>query len=170
MSKYFLILICFITGWFNTDGALAQIKNPVYKLMLDSIYEHKIPVIPVEEFIKMTKYAVYVLDTREKQEFKVSHLKSARNVGYFWFDMRTVYDIPLDASIVAYCSIGNRSEKIAEKLIHAGYRNVSILYGGIFEWINEGQPVYKENGVQTSEVHTYNKEWEQWLEKGTKIN
>ncbi|MHB1177742.1 MAG: rhodanese-like domain-containing protein [Daejeonella sp.] len=165
MSKYFLILIYFITG-----GASAQIKHSEYKLMLDSIYEHKIPVISVEEFIKMNKYALYVLDAREKQEFQVSHLKSARNVGYFWFDMRDVYDIPLDACIIVYCSIGNRSEKIAEKLIHAGYKKVRNLYGGIFEWVNEGQPVYKEDGVQTSEIHTHNKEWEQWVEKGTKVN
>ncbi len=165
MRKYFLILFYLIT-----NGASAQTIESDYKIMLDSIYEHKIPVISVEEFIKMNKYAVYVLDTREKQEFKVSHLKSARNVGYFWFDMREVYDIPLDASIIVYCSIGNRSEKIAEKLIHAGYKNVRNLYGGIFEWVNEGQPVYKETGVQTSEIHTHNKDWEQWLEKGTKVN
>lgn len=170
MSKYFLILTYFIAGWLNTGSASAQIKDADYKLMLDSIYGHKIPVISVEEFINMNKYAVYVLDAREQQEFKVSHLKSARNVGYFWFDMRSVYDIPLDASVIVYCSIGNRSEKIAEKLIHAGYKNVRNLYGGIFEWVNEGQPVYKETGVQTSEIHTHNKDWEQWVEKGTKVN
>lgn len=165
MRKYFLIFLYLIT-----NGASAQTKDSDYKLMLDSIYEHKIPVISVDEFLKMNKYAVYVLDAREKQEFKVSHLKSARSVGYFWFDMREVYDIPLDASIIVYCSIGNRSEKIAEKLILAGYKNVRNLYGGIFEWVNEGQPVYKETGVQTSEIHTHTKDWEQWVEKGTKVN
>jgi predicted sulfurtransferase len=80
-----------------------------------------------------------------------------------------VYDIPLNAPIIVYCAVGNRSEKIAEKLQDAGYKTVHNLYGGIFEWVNEGQPVYKENGVQTSEIHTFNKNWANWIEKGTKI-
>ncbi|MBU2047030.1 MAG: rhodanese-like domain-containing protein, partial [Bacteroidetes bacterium] len=62
-----------------------------------------------------------------------------------------------------------RSEKIAEKLIHDGYKNVFNLYGGIFEWGNEGNPIYKDNGIQTTEIHTYNKKWAKWVERGTKV-
>lgn len=149
---------------------MAQTMNPDFRLMLDSIIDHKVPHISVEEFIKMNKNEVFVLDIREDKEFKVSHLKNARNVGYIWFDMRKIYDIPRDADIVVYCSVGFRSEKIGKKLINAGYKNVYNLYGGIFEWVNSGQPVYKLNGVQTSEIHTYNKAWAKWVEKGTKVN
>ncbi|MBU0695313.1 MAG: rhodanese-like domain-containing protein, partial [Bacteroidetes bacterium] len=88
---------------------------------------------------------------------------------YIWFDMRKVYDIPKDAIVVVYCSVGYRSEKIAEKLIHDGYKNVFNLYGGIFEWGNEGNPIYKDNGIQTTEIHTYNKKWAKWVERGTKV-
>lgn len=165
MLKYLLIFLCFFTG-----EALAQVKNHDFKLMLDSIYEHKVPHLSVEDFITMSKNDMYLLDAREEEEFNVSHLKNARNVGYFWFDMRKVYDIPQDANIVVYCSLGIRGEKIAEKLLNAGYKNVHNLYGGIFEWVNIGQPVYKDNGVQTSEIHTYSQEWEKWVEKGTKVN
>lgn len=118
----------------------------------------------------MNKSDLFVLDIREEEEYKVSHLKNARHVGYFWFDMRKIYDIPKDAQLVLYCSIGNRSEKIAQKLMNAGYRNVNILYGGIFEWVNSGQPVYKLNGAQTSEIHTYSKKLARWVEKGTRVN
>ncbi|MEO5910537.1 MAG: rhodanese-like domain-containing protein [Pelobium sp.] len=145
----------------------AQIKNEDYKEMLDSIYAHSVPLITVDS-LKHLKNA-YVLDTREKDEFEVSHLKNARNVGYIWFDMRKVYDIPKDATIVVYCSVGYRSEKIGEKLIKDGYHHVYNLYGSIFEWSNEGNPLYKSNGVQTTEVHTYSKKWSKWLDKGTKV-
>lgn len=144
--------------------------DPAFKLMLESNYDHKVPKISTEEFIRMNRNEVFVLDTRENEEFKVSHLKNARNVGYFWFDMRKIYDIPRDADIVVYCSVGIRSGKIGQKLINAGYKNVYNLYGGIFEWVNSGQPVYKLNGVQTSEIHTYNKDWARWVGKGTKVN
>lgn len=166
MLKYFLSTLL----WISISGLMAQTTIPDFKLMLDSIYDQKIPQISVENFIGMNKNEVFVLDTRENEEFNVSHLKNARHVGYFWFDMRKVYDIPVTANIVVYCTVGTRSEKIVQKLINAGYKNVHSLYGGIFAWVNSGQPVYKLNGVQTSEIHTYNKDWAQWVEKGTKVN
>lgn len=165
MSKYFLIILCFFG--FELQ---AQIKNQEYKLMLDSLYKHSVPLISVEELIKINKKELYILDTREEEEFNVSHIKNARNVGYFWFDMRKIYDIPMSATIVLYCSVGMRSEKIGEKLLEAGYKNVFNLYGSLFEWVNQGNPVYKKNGVQTSEIHTYNESWSRWVSRGTKVN
>ena len=138
--------------------------------MLDSIYELTVPLISVADLIKMDKQNMYILDTREEEEYDVSHLKNARHVGYIWFDMRTIYDIPMDANVVLYCTIGSRSEKIAGKLLAAGYKNVYNLYGGIFEWINERNPVYKLNGVQTSEIHTYDKALSRWVDRGSKVN
>lgn len=158
---YYLLLLALPQSLF------AQIKNPDFKDMLDSIYNHSVPLISVDSLKELKN--VYLLDTREKEEFNVSHLKHARNVGYIWFDMRDIYDIPKDATIVLYCSVGYRSEKIGEKLIKAGYKNVFNLYGSIFEWVNHGYPVYKSDGVQTSEVHTYNKKWSKWVSRGTKV-
>jgi len=165
MFKYFLTLFCLLGS-----QLIAQIKNPEYKQTIDSLYKNTVPLISIEELIKIDKYNLYILDTREEDEFNVSHLKNARQVGNFWFDMRKVYDIPTNATVVVYCSVGVRSEKIGEKLIAAGYKNVLNLYGGIFEWINQSHPVYKQNGVQTAEIHTYDKNWERWAERGTKVN
>ena len=150
-------------------GSFAQIRNPEYKNMLDSLYKHTVPLISVEYFKKLDQHNLYVLDTRETKEYNVSHLKQARHVGYFWFDMRRVFDIPKNATIVLYCSVGWRSEVIGEKLISYGFKNVFNLYGSIFEWVNEGNPVYKSNGIQTSEIHTFNKDWSRWVERGTKV-
>jgi len=165
MFKYFLTLFCL-----SSSPLIAQIKNPEYKQTIDSLYSNRVTLISIEELIKIDKYNLYILDTREEDEFNVSHLKNARQVGNFWFDMRKVYDIPKNATVVVYCSVGVRSEKIAEKLSASGYKNVFNLYGGIFEWINQSHPVYKQNGVQTAEIHTYDKNWERWAERGTKVN
>ena len=165
MFKYFITLFCLLSS-----QLIAQIKNPEYKQTIDSLYKNTVPLISIEELIKIDKNNLYILDTREDDEFNVSHLKNARQVGNFWFDMRKVYDIPTNATVVVYFSAGVRSEKIGEKLIAAGYKNVLNLYGGIFEWINQSHPVYKQNGVQTAEIHTYDKNWERWAERGTKVN
>lgn len=149
--------------------SFSQIRNVHYKSRLDSLYSHNIPLLSVREFKKFDKHNFYILDAREAEEFEVSRLKNARHVGYYWFDMRSVYDIPYNATIVVYCTVGTRSERIGEKLVRAGYECVYNLYGGILEWVNTGNPVYKSNGVQTSEVHTYNEEFSRWAERGTKV-
>ncbi|WP_395802755.1 rhodanese-like domain-containing protein [Daejeonella sp.] len=170
MNKKSLIYFLLIISCFSSFALKAQVKNQEYKLMLDSLYEHNVPLISVDELKKLNKQGVYLLDTREEEEFNVSHIKNARHVGYFWFDMRKVYDIPLDSKVILYCSVGFRSEKIARKLLDAGYKNVFNLYGSLFEWVNQGNPVYTNKGVQTAEIHTYNEEWARWVNRGTKVN
>ena len=64
-----------------------------------------------------------------------------------------------------YCSVGYRSEKVSEKLIKAG----SNMYGSIFEWVNQGRPVYDSDGVPTDRVHAFDETWGAWLLKGEKV-
>jgi rhodanese-related sulfurtransferase len=163
IKKVWIIFLLFIPML-----SLAQIKNKDFKLAIDSVCKNSVPIISVDSLKHLKN--IYILDARETEEFEISHLKNAKNVGFIWFDMRKVYDIPKEATLVVYCSVGYRSEKIVEKLIKDGYHHVYNLYGGIFEWINEGNPIYKSNGIQTTEIHTYNKKWGKWVEKGSKVN
>jgi hypothetical protein len=39
------------------------------------------------------------------------------------------------------------------------------LYGSIFEWVNQGNPVVNKDNQPTQQVHTYNKNWSRWVEK-----
>ncbi len=76
-----------------------------------------------------------LLDTRNEEEYNISHLKNAIWVGYNTFNIHCILETIKDKNtpIVVYCSIGVRSEDIGEKLIAVGYTNVSNLYGGIFD-------------------------------------
>ncbi len=111
-----------------------------------------------------------ILDTRKREEYEVSHLKDAIWVGYKEFQQDSVTSKITDKNspIVVYCSIGVRSEDIGEKLQKAGFTNVQNLYGGIFEWKNQGNTVYK-NTVETDSVHTFNKQWGKLLNSGIKV-
>jgi len=129
-----------------------------------------IPYISVQE-LAMPKTDAILLDARELKEYEVSHLKHAMHVGYDHFDLNTVLkNIPkTSTSIVVYCSVGIRSEAIAQQLKKAGYSNVYNLFGGIFEWKNHNLPVYNCEETETENVHAYSKDWGQWLLKGNKI-
>jgi len=98
----------------------------------------------------------------------VSALQNALHVGFKNFSLKRLDTIGKSTQIVVYCSVGYRSERIAYKLHQAGYTNISNLYGGIFEWVNQGHPVYDSNG-QTKRVHAFNKLWGQWLQRGEKV-
>src|SRR5690606_16357909 len=104
-------LLCFQPG--------EKVKNPEYQRFLEDLYKGQAPAITVEDLQDADGEEIYLLDTREPQEYQISHLKYARQVGNIWFDMRDVYDIPKEGLIVVYCTIGNRSSRIAEKMINA---------------------------------------------------
>ena len=112
---------------------------------------------------------VIILDARESNEYKTSHLKDSKFIGYNNLNLSILDSISWDKQIVIYCSVGIRSEKIARKIQDLGFRNVKNLYGGIFEWKNTGYPVYDENGKETDKIHTYSKNWSKYLRNGEKI-
>jgi len=140
------------------------------KQLLKKYNKETIPYISVENLQKISDNVI-LLDARELNEFETSHLKNAQFVGYDNFKLKkTIKNLPnKDAKIVVYCSLGVRSEDIAEKLKKAGYTNVLNLYGGIFEWKNNNYKVYTFGDKETEKIHTCTKEWSKWLEKGEKV-
>lgn len=146
---------------------LVDAQSTAYKLMLNGLYDKDFPLTYIHEKEKIEK--AILLDTREKEEFEVSHLQGAQWVGYETFDMKNVAHIPKDSQIVVYCSVGARSQDIGKKLKEAGYLEVSNLYGGIFHWFNEEKPIVKNNGESTLQIHAYNRWWAVWLNRGEKI-
>lgn len=135
---------------------------------MNDLYKHTVPLIKSGQ-LKTQLSDVVLLDARSEEEYQISHLPSARMLVYDEFDISQINDVPKDAPIVVYCSVGYRSERIGEKLKDAGYANVKNLYGGIFDWKNQGYEVVGPNNLATDSVHTYNKSWSKWLYKGIKI-
>ncbi|WP_417876317.1 rhodanese-like domain-containing protein [Winogradskyella sediminis] len=131
--------------------------------------EH-VPYMSVQE-LAMPKTDAILLDSRELIEYETSHLKDAIHVGYDKFNIENITTSIADksATIVVYCSLGIRSEDIAEQLKKKGYTNVYNLFGGIFEWKNNNFPVYNSENKETEQIHAYSKAWGKWLLKGIKI-
>jgi len=145
-------------------SAMGCSQHETFESMASSMADKNVPTVKPSEFDADT---VVFLDSRAKEEYEVSHIKNARYVGYKDFDLSSVEDIPKDQPIVIYCSVGYRSGKIGEQLQEAGYTNVQNLYGGIFYWMNQELPVYKNDSV-TNEIHPYSEKWGKWLTNGVK--
>ena len=149
-------------------ASFGQVKSGAYRVMLNGFLSHSVQEIGVQVAAHDSSANVF-LDAREPREYAVSHIKGAIPVGYDHF---AVENLPVGLSknqpIVVYCSVGYRSEKVTEKLQKAGFTNVSNLYGGIFEWVNQDFPVVNQSGTTTN-VHAYSRSWGVWLKKGRKV-
>lgn len=164
MKKLLYISLLFISFSAYCQGSLEEVLN--------KYNQGNVPYISVDELQKrMQSNSIILLDTREIEEYKISHIENAIWVGFDTFSLqKTMQQLNnKNAEIVVYCSLGVRSEKIGEQLQKAGYTDIKNLYGGIFEWKNKGNPVYDPNGNETEKVHAHSKRWGVWLIKGEKV-
>ncbi len=164
MKQLFYILILFIS---STTLAQETLDD-----LLRRYNQHSASYISVTELRRLQfNEKITLFDGREKNEYDVSHIPKAENVGYNNFSINeiTIAYPDKETPIVVYCTVGIRSEDICEKLIDAGYTNVKNLYGGICEWKNNQYPVIDSTQSETEKVHTFSKHWSKWLTKGVKV-
>ena len=157
-----LLFLMLLAGFLMESTVQASNLNKV----VDDMLKGSIPLIHTAELeTQLSKDVdIVLLDAREKAEYELSHLPAAQWVGYDDFSLKSVGNINKDKTIVVYCSIGVRSERIAEKLKSNGFKTVLNLYGGIFAWANEERILLDKNQLPTKTVHGYNKKWAQLLE------
>jgi len=157
-------LICAILALVGINLASCA-QHETFDEMATAMAGDKVPTVRVGEF---AADSVLFLDTRQRKEFDISHIEGAQFQDYDSFKAKKLKDVDKDQPIVVYCSVGYRSGKVGEKLLKAGYTKVYNLYGGIFEWTNQGNTVVNDAGP-TNDVHGYNEKWSKWITKCNKV-
>lgn len=110
------------------------------------------PVIEAAELQKLiTSKQIILIDIRTKNEQNISMLPGAITQEEF----EKSPDKFQSSELVAYCTIGYRSGKFAEKFKKYRIKN---LKGGVLAWSHIQGPFIKD-GKLTTKVHTYAKEW-----------
>ena len=105
-----------------------------------------------------------VIDARSEAEFAVSHIKAARRMDPYRPGLDTIAVFPKDTPIVVYSSAGYRGARVANWLQEQGYPNVQNLGSSLFQWVNEGRPLFR--GPQRAQVvHPYDSQWGWLLDK-----
>lgn len=158
------IRLCLV-GIFLWVGHCVSAQSLAYKTLLSGLYDDDFPTLMPSEIKSLSDFQI--LDTRESEEFEVSHLEGAINVGYENFSISQLSQLDPKKPVLVYCTVGARSQDIGKKLAEQGFQ-VFNLYGGVFQWVNDGKEVYDQSG-KTNRVHTYNLAWSIWLEKGEKV-
>jgi len=165
-KTYSILLVLVLFGGFSLGSLYGQnlekTKNADFSKKINSMLNFSIPIITVQELNQQKN--ITILDARESKEFLVSHIPKALNIGYKHMDKAIVEGLDKNKTVVLYCSIGYRSEKMGEKLKKLGFTKIYNLYGSIFEWVNQGYALEDAKGLPTNKVHAYNKSWSKWVE------
>ena len=114
--------------------------------------------ITTEELARWLTPPPVLLDVRAPDEYEVSHLRGARRALTEAEAVDALRGARKDERIVVYCSVGLRSARLARALQARGFTNVYNLEGSIFQWANEGRPVYRD-GREVQRVHPYDEHW-----------
>ena len=130
---------------------------------VDTLISDEIPKITVNELLEKKEFIL--LDVRSKAEFEISHIEDAIWVSEKNWSLIKLKKLLYKQNIIVYCSVGFRSEKLARKLIKQGYSPVYNLYGGVFEWVNQGNPLQNTNGT-TDRIHAFDKSFAKWIKNG----
>lgn len=152
--------------WGRHLRAPIHVSDKAYDLLLSTLLSHSVPEVSIDTLMSKN---FHLLDARTYREFEVSHIPGATWVGYEEFSLERVVGIDRQAAVAVYCSVGYRSERIAERMQKQGYANVVNIYGGIFEWVNANHPVVTVEGSRTDNIHAYSRFWGVWLNRGTRI-
>ena len=143
--------------------------NPAYDRLLRVLYRHTVPLVPPAALAKELSQPMppLLFDVRTPAEYRVSHLPGAQFVDFDSLQTQQFAGLDRARPVVVYCSVGYRSERLGERLQQLGFQRVRNLYGGLFEWVNEGYTVRDAQGP-TTRVHPYSALWSPWLQRGRK--
>ena len=96
-----------------------------------------------------------ILDARSAPEYGVSHLRDAVWINPLRPSLHPLRGQPKDAPVVVYGSVGYRGARVAYWLSAQGYSNVQNLSGGIFQWANQGLPLFRRDGQLRKDIRPW---------------
>lgn len=100
--------------------------------------------IPLAEADSAIKQADLLLDVRDPDEYRTSHIPGAINISRGMLEFKFSNDPALanrDMAIVCYCKTSGRAALSAKALQEMGYHHVQSVEGGFDAWQEAGKPV-----------------------------
>jgi len=91
-----------------------------------------------------------LVDARPPVQYGWSHVDGAVNLDPSQPDLSRLENVRRDTPVVVYDGPGVVGAAMVKALTGAGFTRVSNLDGGLFRWVNEGNPVVNDQGAATT--------------------
>ena len=104
------------------------------------IFESKeISLISDTQFTEIQDTDYILVDVRTAEEYESGHIQDAVNFDFYSKSFQNdILSLEKSTSIVLYCRTQNRSTKTANYLKETGYKEITVLEGGITSWVKNG--------------------------------
>ena len=97
--------------------------------------------ISSSEFIELN-IGFELIDVRTKSEYESGFIESALNIDFFSDNFESdVLSLNKNSKIIIYCRTNNRSTKTANLLKKNGFKDISVIAGGITDWVKNGNDI-----------------------------
>ena len=102
----------------------------------------EINIISESDFVEIQDSDYTLIDVRTQDEFDLGHIDSAINLDFYSETFQNdILSLPKNETIVLYCRTNNRSSKTANILKENGFKEISVLEGGITDWVKRGNDI-----------------------------
>ena len=99
----------------------------------------KINIISDSQFLEIQDTDYILVDVRTIDEYESGHIQNAINFDFYSESFqKEILSLEKKSSIILYCRSQNRSTKAANFLKENGYKEISVIEGGITSWVKNG--------------------------------
>ena len=114
----------------------------IFIFSCEQLNPSEINFISDSDLIEMQEIDYILLDVRTPDEFSSGFIKKAKNLDFYSETFQNdILSIDKNLPIVLYCRTNNRSTKTANILKENGFKEISVLEGGITEWVKNGNDI-----------------------------
>lgn len=153
-----LLFVIFIPGKSIQCADLTDSRKKEIVGQLYNGYKADFPevedIAPTEVIRLINQNKVVLIDVRRPAEREISMLPGAISKDDYLTHMNAYKGL----TAVAYCTIGYRSGKFAEKMVAKGI-GIKNMAGGLLAWLHDGGWVYHE-GKEVKRIHVYGPRWD----------
>ena len=108
----------------------------------DYLSPTEINFISDSDLIEMQEIDYIIIDVRTSDEFSSGYIKNAMNLDFYSETFQNdILSIDKNLAVVLYCRTNNRSTKTANILKENGFKEISVLEGGITDWVKRGNDI-----------------------------
>ena len=91
------------------------------------------------QFTEIQETDYILIDVRTAEEYQSGHIQDAVNFDFYSESFQNdILTLDKSSSIILYCRTQNRSTKTANYLKENGYKEITVLTGGITSWVKNG--------------------------------